>query len=92
MDPVDVPPEKLNTTTRPPAGRLLPAASLLCSVRVTEFPDATVPEEIVISDCESDAVAWGSTVTEAVEATRDPPIFAEMVAAEPDSTPVNVAV
>ena len=51
MVPVLVPPDWVNTTVEPLVVRLLPAASLACSVNVTALPDATVGAETVTSDC-----------------------------------------
>lgn len=48
MDPVDVPPERVKTTVRPPVVRLFPVLSLDCSVRVEVDPEVIVPLETAI--------------------------------------------
>jgi hypothetical protein len=88
--PVLVPPAAENTTVDPPVLRLLPAASLACSVSVTALPDATVPLDTLTSD---PAVEIGPTVTWTVGSvlvTAAPPIVAPIVVAVPAVNPVKV--
>jgi hypothetical protein len=90
--PVLVPPEVANTTVDPPVLRLLPAASLACSVSVTASPDATVAFDTLTTD---PAVEISPTVTwtvGSVVVTAAPPIVAPIVRAVPARTPVKVAV
>ena len=43
--PLEVPPDRVNATVRPPLVSWLPAASFAVRVTVTPDPEATVPEE-----------------------------------------------
>jgi hypothetical protein len=92
--PVLVPPEAENTTVDPPVLRLLPAASLACSVSVTALPDATVPLDTLTTDpVAAVEIAPGVTVTVgSVVVTATPPIVAPIVLALPAKTPVKIAV
>jgi hypothetical protein len=92
--PVLVPPEAEITTVAPPALRLLPAASLACSVSVTALPDATVPLDTLTTDPVA-AVEIAPTVTVTVGSvvvTATPPIVAPTVLGVPARTPVKLAV
>ena len=90
--PVELPPERLNTTVAPPTVIELPAASLACKVSVE------VPPELIVAlptnICEvAELGPPGVTVTlGAAVVTLVPPILAVIVVAEPATAPVKVAV
>ena len=92
IDPVLVPPEKMNATLAPPLVTVLPAASLLCSRSVTVAPDATVSFEAVITEPEGEIAPADTAIVGSVLVTGAPLMFAPIVVAVPASTPVNTAV
>ena len=91
MVPVLPPPALLKSTVAPPVVIAFPAASRAWSVRVAPPPERIVPEEVETVDV-AVAITPGFTVIEVVEVTAFPPIVAWIVVAEPEATPVNVAV
>ena len=70
---------------------MLPAASRAWSVRVAVEPERIVPDDVETVEV-AVAIAPGFTVIDVVEVTAFPPIVAWIVVAEPDVTPVKVAV
>lgn len=92
IDPVDVPPVRVNTTVDPPAVKLFPAASFAVKLRVTVDPEETVPLETEMTDWVGE-MPPGMTVTVGkLVDTEDPPMVAWSVVAVPDRTPVKVEV
>lgn len=92
IDPVLVPPLRVNTTVDPPAVKWFPLASMACKVSVEAEPELIVAEETLTNDCDNDR-APGFTVTVGkVEVTDEALIVALMVVDVPAVIPVKVAV
>jgi hypothetical protein len=85
-------PPTVNATVRPPVVKLLPFASLAWSVKVTVFPDATVPAETDTVDWLKEAAPGVTAIVGRVEITAMPPIVACTVVAVPAVPAVKVAV
>jgi hypothetical protein len=81
-----------NPTVSPPAGRLLPAASLARNVTVTELPEATVLFDTVTDEVEVETEPGVTVMVGAVDVTAAALIVAPMVVAVPAVTPVKLAV
>lgn len=90
--PVEVPPERENTTVKPPAVKLLPLASLAVKVKLIEFPDKTVGLDTVTKDCDNENAPGLTVIVGKVEVMANPPTVALIVVAVPETTPVKVAV
>ena len=90
--PVDVPPERLKATVRPPTRMLFPAASFAWRVRVVLEPEAIVPLARDTTEFASDTAPGVTVRVGKVLVIADPPIVAPRVVAVPERTPVTVAV
>lgn len=90
--PVLVPPLRLKTTADPPVVRKFPAASLAVKVRVTVFPDCTVPADTLLTDVTVEITPGFTVIVGSVVVMAEPAIFAVTVVADPLTTPVKVEV
>ena len=90
--PLLVPPLRLNTTVAPPAGRLLPLASLVRSVSVRLLPEDTVALDTVTVDTASERLPGVTVIVGNELVIATPPTVAFTVVAVPAAMPVKVAV
>ena len=90
--PVLEPPVLEKTTVRPPDVMRLLAASLAVRVTVTDEPEATEAADAVIREFARDNDPGMTTTVGSVVVKELPLILAVKVVAEPETTPVKVAV